>query len=148
CPFCSPRGMPTGRKVSDVPGLLAEWDPEKNIDRDPHRLSAGSKIRVWWRCKKGNEHSWRTTPYNRSKLGHSCPFCSKERLRTAARLVSIARPELVKDWDRSFDPDFLPENTTVGSSRVVRWVCRSNSNHVWQATVSSRALQKRGCPFC
>ncbi len=55
------------------PELICEWDYEKNKDIDPKEILAGSKQKVWWKCKYG--HSYYASILNRAK-GSGCPQCN------------------------------------------------------------------------
>lgn len=61
------------------PGVAAEWHPNRNGDLTPDQLTAGSKMKVWWKCSQG--HEWEVSPNVRTgKLPPSgCPSCRKER---------------------------------------------------------------------
>ncbi|MBP9853945.1 MAG: zinc-ribbon domain-containing protein [Candidatus Omnitrophica bacterium] len=77
CPFCS------GNKVSEDNCLQTvnlrvakEWHPTKNGTLTPRDVIAGSKMRVWWQCKKNKDHIWRTSIGDRKITG--CPFCHSQ----------------------------------------------------------------------
>ena len=57
------------------PELLEEWDYEKNKDIvDPMKVTRGSAIKVWWKCKKCG-YEWQATINNRSR-GSGCYICT------------------------------------------------------------------------
>jgi predicted nucleic acid-binding Zn-ribbon protein len=56
-----------------APELIDEWDYEKNGDLKPEDFTAGSRIKIWWKCKKYG-HSWQAPIYTRAK-GSGCPYC-------------------------------------------------------------------------
>ena len=37
---------------------------------------------------------------------------------------------------------------TVGSHKIVTWLCSQHPSHEWRAAVCDRALKGSGCPFC
>lgn len=43
---------------------IKEWDYEKNKDRNPNTLTAGSSHKVWWKCSVCG-HSWQAAPSRR-----------------------------------------------------------------------------------
>ncbi|MBR3640804.1 MAG: zinc-ribbon domain-containing protein, partial [Oscillibacter sp.] len=80
CPYCSNQKVLAGYNDLETQndGLLAEWDFEKNSEIClPNEVTSGSKIKVWWKCKKCN-YSWKTAIVKR-KNGTGCPRCFRER---------------------------------------------------------------------
>jgi DNA-directed RNA polymerase subunit RPC12/RpoP len=77
CPYCSNRKVLKGYNdiATTHPNFLDEWDFEKNLYL-PSELTAGSKKKVWWKCKKCG-HSWETPVYRR-KTNCNCPICKKQ----------------------------------------------------------------------
>ena len=79
CPFCSNHKLLAG--FNDLktrnPAMAAEWHPTKNGMLLPTMVSAYSRKRVWWMCKKG--HEWETAIKNRSTRNTGCPYCSGNR---------------------------------------------------------------------
>ena len=57
------------------PELLEEWNYEKNENKDPHSLSAGSCEKVWWKCDKGHSWSESITSMTNSKRVKYCKLC-------------------------------------------------------------------------
>lgn len=78
CPYCSNRKVLKG--YNDVatthPELAEEWDLEKS-SYSPAELTAGSKKKVWWKCKMCG-HSWESPVYYR-KNSQGCPMCARKR---------------------------------------------------------------------
>lgn len=81
CPCCSGRVPKSG--VNDLatlcPGLMEEWDFQKNADLNPHQLLPGSGKRAWWKCSQCG-HEWEAVIASRTK-GHGCPKCAKQKKR-------------------------------------------------------------------
>lgn len=77
CPYCAGRKVLIGFNdlASTNPDLILEWNFEKN-DVSPHEITAGSRKKVWWKCKKG--HEWKAAINHRNK-GTNCPICCNER---------------------------------------------------------------------
>lgn len=77
CPFCCEHHQKIAVGYNDLattnPDLLEEWDYDKNVDVMPQEITAGSGIKVWWKCRLG--HSWQGIVYNRAKKGDRCPDC-------------------------------------------------------------------------
>lgn len=75
CPFCSGHKVLKGYNdfESKHKCLAEEWNYEKNAGKKPSEYSAGSNVKVWWKCING--HEWRATIARRVK-SPSCPFCT------------------------------------------------------------------------
>ena len=52
--------------------LRLEYNFEKNKEIELEKLTCGSKIKVWWKCKKG--HEWEASIVNRNR-GSGCIKC-------------------------------------------------------------------------
>lgn len=78
CPYCSGRKVLKGYNdlATTNPELLSLWDYEKNATIIPSEVSAGSHIKVWWKCSKCN-HEWQNK-IESMKLKKKCPICKKD----------------------------------------------------------------------
>ena len=78
CPICANKKVIQGYNdlATINPKLASEWNYEKNGDLNPEDFTAGSNIKVWWKCEKG--HEWQAIINNRNK-GVGCPICNSER---------------------------------------------------------------------
>ena len=132
------------------PELKSEWDFDKNTI-DPLTLSAGSGIKVWWKCKNCG-YSWETSVVNRTK-GKGCPECGIKKIWEVRRVNLLNKkgslfdtnPELEDEWD--FDKNIVdPLSLTSGSHKKVWWKCKK-CEFIWEANVASRT-RGRGCPSC
>ena len=61
------------------PEVLNEWDYDRNneLGITPNNVSAGSSIKVWWKCEKG--HSYQREIYNQRNGYGKCPICKKNK---------------------------------------------------------------------
>ena len=76
CPYCANQLVNKDNCLEAVnPSLAKEWHPSKNEKLTPSDVLAGSRKRVWWRCKRG--HEWITSLNNRNS-GVGCPFCHSQ----------------------------------------------------------------------
>ena len=126
--------MAIGKEPLSVtnPGLAAQAD-----GWDPTTLTAGSNIKVGWKCSEG--HRWMSTVNNRS-VGNGCPVCSGRKIIAGLNDLATTNPELAAQadgWDAS--------TVSAGSGRKVRWRCQHG--HTWDAMVSTRS-KGHGCPVC
>ncbi len=78
CPICVNKKVIQGYNdlATINPKLASEWNYEKNGDLILEDFTAGSNIKVWWKCEKG--HEWQAIINNRNK-GVGCPICNSER---------------------------------------------------------------------
>ncbi|TML83732.1 MAG: hypothetical protein E6G08_19145 [Actinobacteria bacterium] len=76
CPYCRARLHPPRAPLDEFyPELLEEWNFERN-ERDPSELTVGSRVKVWWRCKRDRNHEWQAIVLSRVR-GSGCPLCKR-----------------------------------------------------------------------
>lgn len=127
---------------TECPSLLLEWDYEKNDGLMPENIASKSGLKVWWKCASG--HSWQAAVFARAN-GSRCPYCTGLYPIVGENDLATTNPEIVEEWDYEKNK-IHPNQVKAGTSKKVWWKC--GSGHSWEATISSRALQKTGCPFC
>ena len=78
CPICVNKKVIQGYNdlATINPKLASEWNYEKNGDLIPEDFTAGSNIKVWWKCSNG--HEWQATIASRNS-GNGCPICYNEK---------------------------------------------------------------------
>ena len=77
CPICSGKKVVQSNSLGTLnPELALQWHPTKNGQLTPFDLVTGSNKKVWWKCDKGDDHEWQTTPNHRTNRGSNCPFCT------------------------------------------------------------------------
>ena len=108
-------------------------------------MTAGSDKKVWWICPKGCDHEWNAIVQQRNK-GCGCPICSGKRV-VKSNSLAIINPELSKQWHPTKNVTLTPRDVTASSSKKVWWKCPKDSDHVWQAPISTRN-KGNGCPYC
>ena len=136
------------------PDLVAEWHPTENEPLTPHDVSYGSGKKVWWICKKGDDHEWKATIHHRTS-GRGCPFCSGKRVSDTNRL-SIHFRYVAAEWHPTKNEPLTPHDVVYGSHKKVWWLCEHG--HEWKVEVFRRTIEKRtikgrelegvGCPQC
>ena len=135
---------PVGDELARRPARRASrprWHPTKNGTRSPQDVLPGTHAYAWWRCKDG--HSWRAQVVSRVPPGLGCPFCSGYRV-TASRMLARLRPDLARQWHPTENGALTPRHVSPGSARNIWWKCPKGVDHVWQATVYSRAIGEGG----
>ena len=154
CPACSNQILVPG--VNDLasthPFLAKEWHPTKNGDLTPQQIISGMSKKFWWKCSECG-HEWAATITHR-KFSHSgCPKCShkksaeKRRSTLLKRNGGITDPQLMREWDYERNYPLTPQDFTAASSKKVWWKC-SKCGYNWQSAISSRNMNKTGCPKC
>jgi len=155
CRFCAQRHVSARRTLAfRRPMLAAEWHPTRNGRLTPEDVSAMSGRRVWWRCRRRRTHVWaaviaRRVHSARTSRFAGCPFCAFKR-RAPDNSVAARAPAVAAQWHPTRNGRLHPHDVGVSSSRRVWWRCRRGQDHVWAATILSRAGRFRaaGCPFC
>lgn len=130
--------------ANKLPHLLEEWDYEKNCGLNPETISFGSKIKVWWKCKKCG-YSWQNDPGHR-KHGRDCPFCSNKVVVPGKNDLATLYPNLLEEWNYEKNGDFMPYSVTHGSNKKVWWKCKK-CGYEWKASINPRT-RGVGCPLC
>jgi hypothetical protein len=135
CPVCSNKRVLIGFNdlVTTNPELAAEadgWEPTTTVKFSHKKFS--------WRCAQG--HTWLATVASRSS-GSDCPVCSGRRVLAGFNDLATTHPELATEAD-----GWEPSTLSAGSDKRAGWKCKHG--HKWNAAVSSRAGNSRGCPVC
>ena len=136
-----------GTLAESHPEIAAEWDRELNAPLTPHDVKANDHRKVYWRCSKFFDHVWQSTVRNRAILGNGCRYCSGQAASPQNSLGAL-RPDLAAQWHPTKNGDLTPDKVTLGSDKIVWWVCPINSAHSWQAKIQPRVMHGRGCPDC
>lgn len=125
------------------PELFDEIHLQKNRHIDIAKLTYGSKIKIWWVCKKG--HEWLAPVYSRSK-GAGCPKCSRiNKLNRESTSLLKHNPTLAAEWHPTKNKGLKPSMVPPFSSKVVWW--KGSCSHEWEAKISNRN-KGTGCPYC
>ena len=146
CPICSNKQILVGyNDLATVnPELLKEWNYDKNnkLGIYPNKVTAGSGIKVWWKCNKG--HEWKTSISGRTG-GNGCPVCANQIILEGYNDLATVKPDLAKEWNYEKNGNLLPTKIGFGSAKKVWWKC--DKGHEWQAVIRDRYSGK-GCPVC
>ena len=167
CPFCSNQRLLKGFNdlATVCPDICKEWDYEKNKkihDEDikrgiakphpekPSEISAGSKVKVYWKCAQG--HSFYLAPNTRHvKKDGSFAICNKcaDARRTITKTATRAAknnlaanvPQAAEEWVYS-EHGLTPEQVPCNSKEMVHWRC--GRGHEFDKRVCDRVLRKNG----
>ena len=139
----------------EFPNIAKEWHPTKNGKLTPLDVSQGQAIKVWWRCKCGNE--WYQSLNGRdlrSKKTRGCPVCGKKkssilRKKNALKKSGTFRnkfPDLFNELHPIKNNHIDFEKVTPHSQIRVWWICKKS--HIWDSRLNNRTSNNRGCPKC
>jgi len=155
CPYCE------GRKVckhsslaTKAPRQVKYWNQDKNA-KTPEQMLAGSGFRAEWKCPTCS-HEWQAQVARRVQNDSGCPLCINKAhgKKTKQPTFEAAQHELLHEWDheRNLKDDIHPNNTTLGSSKLVHWVCQKYPKgqlHRYQMRAFDRTgRQSSGCSYC
>ncbi len=138
CPYCS------GNKVLKGWNDLATTHPEVAQyahDWDPTKYSAGSQVKVEWKCKIGHIFYSRITDATHSKSKVFCSVCNGHSILVGFNDLATTDPLVAAEadgWD--------PRTVTRGSNRKRQFRCPVG--HIYEAVIASRALDLVGCRIC
>jgi predicted Zn-ribbon and HTH transcriptional regulator len=133
--------------ASTHPQLAGEFHRARNPGLDASSVSAGSELRVWWRCATCG-HEWQAKITNRTNRVRpsGCPACAGKAI-PRQRSLAARHPDLCAEWDGTRNGELDPFALSPGSGRPAWWCCGA-CGHEWQARVESRAKHGTGCPAC
>ena len=140
-----PRLPKPGQSIaSRFPDIAAQWHPTRNGDLAPDQLSAGSNVRVWWRCAEG--HEWAVKVNNRTSGSTGCPVCTGQTVLAGFNDLATRSPDIAAQWHPTRNGDLRPDQVSAGMNAKVWWRC--DLGHEWEAVVNSRTSKGDGCPVC
>ena len=147
CPFCAGQKVTRSNSLAVLhPELVTEWHETKNGQLTAEHVTAGSGQKVWWRCDKGSDHEWETSPKNRSK-GQGCPFCRALSVSITNSLATL-HLELVEEWHPTKNGDLTPDQIVSGSKKEVWWRCPEHPEYPYETSVVARTRTGQRCPLC
>ncbi|MDC6468157.1 zinc-ribbon domain-containing protein [Flavobacteriaceae bacterium] len=138
--------LPKGKSLAEVnPKLAKEWHPTLNGKLTPSDVSFGAIKKVWWKCEKGDDHVWESTPNGRSK-GTGCPICSGRKV-VKSNCLATTNPNLISQWHQSLNGKVTPFDVMEKSNKKYWWVCEKEEEHIWETSPNARS-RGQGCPYC
>jgi len=145
----------TKKTLATFPHAVKLWDFDKN-DSKPEEVSYGSAVKYWWKCNKGPDHQWKTSPNvitSKTKKGYAgCPFCYGRKASITNSLASLS-PDAAKMWHPTKNGEMAPKDFTNSSNKKVWWKCNEGDDHEWKAPIGRiteifKQSNNTGCPFC
>ena len=77
CPACAGLQVSITNSIATTyPSIVDRWHPERNGVLTPTDVVARTEVRYWWKCNRGPDHEWESTPTAVANLRDKCPFCS------------------------------------------------------------------------
>ena len=154
CPYCAGRTVCQHSSLATkAPSQVKYWNQDKN-DKTPEQTLAGSGLRAEWTCPTCN-HEWQGQVARRVQKDSGCPRCSSKLGRRSTQpTFEAAQHPLLLEWDyeRNSKDGVHPQNTTLGSRKLVHWVCHKcpeGQLHLYQMTPNHRTNKPRaGCSYC
>ena len=74
--------------------------------------------KVLWKCDKGVDHEWQTSPNKRVLVGRGCPICSNQKV-VLSNCISTTHREIAKEWHPTKNGKLTPDDIGEGSGRKV-----------------------------
>lgn len=139
CPKCN-------SIIVKFPEIAKEFHSTLNENHIVSDLSYSSHIKIWWKCPKGFDHVWKTSPNSRISMKTGCPICAGYKV-VKSNSVTAIYPELAAQWDFEKNKNLTPDMVYAKSSKKVWWQCDEGDDHNWNAQIKSRA-NGIGCPIC
>jgi len=144
CPFCSGRYPDSKNNLETTrPEVAKFWHPTKNGELKPTDISKESSKKVWWKCDKGDDHEWFTSPNGIT----GCPFCTGRKV-SKTNCLSNTHPEIAKQLHPTKNGHYTANKIYAGGTKNWWWKCDKGDDHVWKANLDNRIRQNQGCPYC
>jgi len=140
------RKPPKGKSLAELnPELSKQWHPTKNGSLTPFDVSQGTHKKVWWKCKKGEDHEWQSAVSSRSN-GRGCPVCRGLKI-VLFNCLATLNSELAKEWHPTKNKKLTPFDVSEFSHKKVWWKCDKGDDHEWEASIGDRS-NGRDCAVC
>ena len=158
CPHCNvdpivvaaPRSKGKRKTILEThPHVLEYWHHEKNLGVDPKSLTRGMQKIAWWKCKQDPSHEWQASIYKQTSRKNQCQFCVpiSSGIVPEEKSIAIQFPQLLDEWHPTLNAKFNPRTIGPGSGKRIWWICKIDSEHIWESFVFQRT-KGAGCPYC
>ena len=153
CPFCSNRRVCLHNSLATIARDVAQyWNHSKN-EKAPEQVVAGSGFRAEWQCPIC-KWEWQASIAQRVLSRAGCPKCSQaQKVQYSQPTFAKAQPACLAEWDyeRSDAHNIYPDSITLGSNKLVHWICSCcprGQPHRWTASPNNRINNGQGCAVC
>lgn len=143
CPVCAGQRVLVGFNDlrSTHPLVAVEWDTERNGNRTPESVIAGSNWRAQWICRLGHSYAKRI---NERAAGSGCQYCSNRKVLRGFNDLATRHPEIARDWHPERNEALAASEVVPGNAKRW-WKCLCGHEHF--GSVPNR-IKTRGCPLC
>ncbi len=156
CPCCQGKSVCQHNSLATkAPRQTRYWNQDKNA-KTPEQTLAGSHLRAEWKCPACS-HEWQGQVAQRARDDRGCPRCNWVNSignKYKQPTFEAAQHPLLLEWDneRNSKDGIHPQNTTLGSKKLVHWVCHKcpkGEVHRYQMRRYHRTSKRAsGCPYC
>jgi len=156
CPFCQGQSLCQHNSLATkAPRQTRYWNHDKNA-KTPEQTLAGSNFRAEWKCPTCS-HEWQGQVAQRVQNDRGCPQCIRDGYigsRNKQPTFEAAQHPLLLEWDyeRNLKAGIHPSSTTLGSNKLVHWVCQKcpkGQLHQYQMRPCDRTKRHGGgCSYC
>ncbi len=154
CPYCQGRSVCQHNSLATkASSQIRYWNHDKN-DKTPEQTLAGSHLRAEWKCPTCS-HEWQARIAQRVRDDRGCPRCEKTgsygNIYKHPTFEAAQHPLLLEwDYERNSKDGIHPQNTTLGSKKLVHWVCLNcpkGQLHLYQMMPQTKR-RGVGCSCC
>ncbi len=155
CPYCQGKTVCQHNSLATkAPRQIQYWNHDKNA-KTPEHMLAGSKLRAEWMCPTCS-YKWQARVAQRVLNDSGCPRCSNKAIQRKTKqptYEAVHHPLLLEwDYERNAADGIHPNNTTLGSDKLVHWDCQKcpkGQLHKYRMRSANRAgTQASKCPYC
>ncbi|DBA82299.1 TPA: hypothetical protein ACH3X2_000565 [Trebouxia sp. C0005] len=156
CPYCQGKSVCQHSSLATkAPRQAKFWNHDKNA-KTPEQTLAGTNLRAEWKCPICS-HEWQAQVAACVRDDSGCPCCNRFGSVGNSHkqpTFEAAQHPLLLEWDykRNTQESIHPQNTTLGSQKLVHWVyhkCPQGQPHLFCMTPNNRTNRRiKGCPYC
>lgn len=146
CPYCAHQIFHPLESLAVLrPDIAAEWDYELNKDSGltPETIGLSSKMKFWWHCNNGCNHSYLALIQQRVR-GTGCAVCHGKQVSSDTSLAAL-NPALAAEW--CAENDKTPSEVTLKSDYEALWKCPNPNHPPYRQKVEIRS-RGVGCVYC
>jgi len=136
----------TNSLAAMFPDLARQLDPLLNNGITADMVCAFSHKLMTWGCETDPSHTYVAEVNTRTRKGAGCSICGPKI--DPERSLLALRPDVARYWHAELNGSLRPDNVTYGSNRTAFWICRTNSSHTYQTTVTVRCKSYGECREC
>ncbi len=147
CPACI-GFVRTRTYAEEYPELIGRFIEELNGCTLADLKGDDYKNTFWWHCDncgEGFQAALSSLIRSIDTQNKGCSYCAGKKVTREKSFASL-HPEIMDEYDPTNLID--PFTVTERSNKLVKWVCRNNHQHKWEARFLSRTKGEGGCNIC